>query len=300
MTYKESLLWAKDVLVKTEQPIESARFLLRHILDKDLAYILANGDNSLSFSEEKKFKKWVKKRANHMPVWYITGYANFYGLDIKVNNNVLIPRPETELLVSRALDFIKDRSGSFVVADIGTGSGAIGLAMAKQMPNSKVYLTDISFKALNVAKKNAKINKLSNVFFLRGNLLDPIKERVDILIANLPYIPSEKLSSLALDVMHYEPRIALEGGSGGLEIYREFIQQIPSKIKGSGTVLMEIGEDQGERMLTICKAIFPEAEVWYEKDFAGLDRFVIINLNKMINDRSDIWPRNQSKKMTEI
>jgi len=280
MTYKEALFWAKTFLEKTEQPIESARFLLKRVVAKDLAYILTNLDKSLSFSEERKFRKWVKKRANHMPVWYITGFVNFYGLDIEINNNVLIPRPETELLVSRVLDFVEDKKKRLVVADIGTGSGAIGLALAKKLPNSHFYLTDISIKAINVAKKNAKKNKINNVSFLRGSLLYPLKERVDILVANLPYIPSEKISSLALDIMHYEPRIALEGGKGGLGIYREFVNQASAKLKNNGKVLMEIGEDQGERMVAIAKTIFPDGDVWYEKDFAGLDRFVIINLEK--------------------
>ena len=248
------------------------------MLKRDLAHILAYPDTKLALFEERKYKRWIKKRSRHIPVWYITGYEHFYGLDFKVSRNVLIPRPETEILVEKALSQAKKMPPTIKIADIGTGSGAIGISLAKNLPNIQVYLVDISKKALAVAKKNAKNNKVNNVVILSGNLLEPLPQKVDLIVANLPYVPSGNIATLAYDIHHYEPRLALEGGNDGLDLYRLFFKQAPSKIKEKGKIFLEIGENQGPKMVKIAKNVFPQAQVRFEKDWAGLDRFVIVEL----------------------
>jgi len=225
MTIKQALLWADRKLRGTEDPKKSAYFLLKNVIFEDESFILAYPEFLLSKRQELKFRRWILKRQKHLPVWYIAGFIDFYGLTLKVNKNVLIPRPETEVLVEMILSdlcclspypelsknchsgldpesidcekrlykgilkqvqndgisyFLHSRTGSelggagLVLADIGTGSGAIGLSLAKKLPEAKVYAIDISAKAINLAKKNSKINNIQNVVFKKGNLLDPL------------------------------------------------------------------------------------------------------------------------------
>jgi len=296
MTNKEALKYAYDKLKETDEPKEAARFLLKQIVKKDLSFILAYPETKLSLGEERKFKRWVKKRSKHLPVWYITGYEHFCGLDFKeiLVEKVLSHTCHPELvsgspqLQDRILKQVQDdgKRGSvasgkgLTIADIGTGSGAIGISLAKNLPKAKVYLTDVSKDALKVARKNAKLNKVKNVKILQGNLLEPLPQKVDLIVANLPYVPSEDMSSLSLDILHHEPRIALEGGGDGLDLYREFFGKAPEKIKKGGKMFVEIGERQGEKMVKIVKNVFPDAKVTWEKDWAGLDRFVIVELGE--------------------
>lgn len=288
MNIKEALKYGCLKLKETEQPKESAQFLLRHVTGKDLGFFLAYPEIKLTSKEEKKYKNWLKKRLKNMPVWYITGYENFMGLNIKVNKNVLIPRPETEILVQKVLSSIKKRGDAgglkgkgLVIVDVGTGSGAIGIAIAKKLPKSKVYLLDVSRSALRVAKKNIKINQIENIQIYHGNLLEPLTRKADVIVANLPYIPSGNMNSLSFDIIHHEPTIALEGGTDGLDLYRDFLKMAPKKLKKEGRIFLEIGEKQGPIMLKLAKKSFPGAKISFEKDWSGLDRFVFINLKNI-------------------
>lgn len=281
MTIKESLQWSTSLLEekKTEQPNESANFLLRQLLSADKSYIITHPDKKLTLFQENKFKRWVKRRAKHEPVWYITRSIEFYGQDFLVNENVLIPRPETELLIEKTLADSKELKTNSRILDIGTGSGAIILSLAKELDvTHKYFASDISSKALAVAKKNAKRLKLDPVIqFKKGDLLSPwLGQRFDIIIANLPYIPHEDMSTLALDLLHYEPRTALDGEKNGLEIYERFFAQLPSVLAPNTKVYCEIGKDQGGEVKLMIKKSLPKAKVTIVSDYAKIDRIAII------------------------
>lgn len=280
MNYKEAIDFALEKLKETSQPAETARYFLRYVTGRDLADIIAYPEVELSESEEEKFRQWVEARTTHMPASYIRGKELFCGLNFKVDERVLIPRPETEILVEKVIGAIQKMPPKIVIADVGTGSGAIGITIAKNFPEDEVYLVDISSGALEVAKENAKLNGVKNTRTLKGNLLDPLPEKVDVVVSNLPYVPSGQIGSLALDIHHFEPRLALEGGPDGLDLYREIFQQAPKKIKEGGKMFLEIGEDQGEKIVSLAKESFPTAKVLFEKDWAGLDRFVYVDLEK--------------------
>ena len=288
MTIKQALLWADRKLKETEDSKKSAYFLLKNVILKDESLILAYPEFLLTKRQELKFKQWILKRKKNLPVCYIVGFIDFYGLRFKVNKDVLIPRPETEVLVEMILSSvitaqagiqkIKHLGSDLVISDIGTGSGAIGLSLAKNLPEAKIYLVDISSKALKVAKKNSKINNIQNVIFKKGNLLEPLSEKADIVVANLPYSPTEDLKGLPLDITCHEPRLALDGGEDGMDVYRQFFNQVKNKLKTCGKIYLEIGENQGEKVKDLSLGVFPNANVLLKKDWAGLDRYVIVDL----------------------
>lgn len=318
MTIKEALVWAKKEL-KTSKVAESeasADFLMRAVLDFSQSELYAKSDQKLSFGQARKFKSYIKKRLKHRPVWQITGSVDFYGRNFIVNTNVLVPRPETELLVQEAVKRIKNLDGRYQnktsnnkrfknlnsaikILDIGTGSGPIIVTLASELTyssseqsesrstlkrfstsssNIRFYASDISAKALNIAKKNARLNKVDqSIKFKKSDLFSAWgKEKFDIICANLPYIPHEEMATLALDIMHYEPRLALDGGKGGMEIYAEFLQQLPGHLKQGGIVFCEIGAGQGKIFKELAKKYLPAKKVKVLDDIAKIDRIAII------------------------
>lgn len=287
MTIKELYNQAKKELnaVPADEPEQSAEFLLRHVLEMSKTEFYKNFEQEISSKNIKRFKRLLKRRKKHEPVWQILGKVEFWGLDFMVNQNVLVPRPETEFLVEEALIRIKNHeSGIMNILDVGTGAGTIAISIAKEsrIMNHKlrIFASDVSSKALNVAKKNAKNNGvLSKVKFKKGNLLEPWKgQKFDIITANLPYIPTEDLGGLALEVHHYEPRLALDGGEGGLVLYDEFLKAIPVHLKEGGSVLCEIGKGQGDNFCNLVKKYLPKATCQIQKDFGQMDRIAVISL----------------------
>lgn len=283
MTIAQALTWAKKLLKDrgVEGPEASAEFLLRQILKVDRAFIFAHPEADLNTTQEAKYRIWVKRRAKHKPVWYITGKIEFCGLDLAVNQNVLIPRPETELLVEQVLRQAKsEKLNVKSILEIGTGSGAIILSLVAKLhsSNKNFFASDISKKALVVAKKNAKnLGFADKITFKQGDLFSPWKgEKFDFIVANLPYIPHEDISTLAFDLIHYEPRVALDGGIGGLEIYERFFREVSKYLNSGGKVFCEIGYDQGEKIKKILTKIMPQAKITILGDYANIDRIVII------------------------
>lgn len=288
MTIKEALTWAKKLLKErgVEGPEASADFLLRQVLKTDKAYIFAHPEISLTAVQETKYRIWVKRRAKHKPVWYITGKIEFCDLDLAVNQNVLIPRPETELLVERVLEELKIRNSKLEILEVGTGSGAIILALANFLSLRggeddaaiSFFASDISPKALTVAKKNAKnLGFADKITFKQGDIFSPWKgKKFDVIVANLPYVPHEDMSTLAFDLIHYEPRTALDGGHEGLEIYKRFFETLNSHLNVGGKVFCEIGYDQGDKVKDLLAKIMPQAQVTVIGDYADVDRIVII------------------------
>jgi release factor glutamine methyltransferase len=214
----------------------------------------------------------LERRLSGEPSAYITGHREFYGLDFRVNPSVLIPRPESELLVETALDIAKNRPLS-IIADIGTGSGAIAISLALGLPRAKIYATDISAAALEVALANCRQHGVSGrVRLLEGNLLEPLPEPVDIIVANLPYVSQSELAP------RFEPPLALDGGTDGTKIIEQLCQQVGGKLKAGGWLLLEIGQGQRATVVAILHNIFPEGEIEVIPDLGGIERLVCLSL----------------------
>ncbi len=197
----------------------------------------------------------------------------------------MIPRPETELLIETVLKKIPNKSqisnGKIIIADVGTGCGNIAITLAKELLKrkitAKIYATDISKKALLVARTNVKNFNLSKTIkLLQGNLLEPLKEKVDIIVANLPYIPHNEINTLALDAHHFEPRVALDGGEKGLELNKSLLKTASKKLKKGGKIFLEVGYNQGKDITKLTKRHLPNSKVTVKKDYSNLDRIVII------------------------
>ena len=268
-----------------ESPQLDAAVLLSFVLGVNKAWLYAHPTRRLSEVEIVRFEDLVRRRMRHEPVAYLVGYKPFYGLDITVDHRVLIPRPETELLVDRVLAHVRHLVEEGVqprVADIGTGSGAIAVALAVKVPGLIVYATDISPAALEVAERNIWRYGLGDqVHLLPGFLLDPLPEPVDIVVANLPYIPSDALATLLPQVRDFEPFLALDGGPDGLQVIRQLLESLAgpegrAKLRAGGTVYLEIGADQGEAAAALVRAILPAVEIDILPDYAGLDRILVL------------------------
>lgn len=273
-----------EVLKRTElflkergipSPRLEAELLLGHILELERLQLYMNFDKPLRDEELARLREPVRRRGAREPIAYILGRREFYSLDFAVGPGVLIPRPDTETLVEAALRSCEPEGEAPVyVADVGTGSGCVGIAIAKSQPAVRLFATDTSVEALGYARRNVEAHELGDrVALLRGPLLSPIPEDrpVDVIVSNPPYIPSADIEGLMPDVRDYEPRDALDGGIDGLDIYRSLIPLAAKRARRA--VLVEIGHDQGEAV----SAIFRDAglqEVRVIQDLTGRDRVV--------------------------
>jgi release factor glutamine methyltransferase len=264
------------------EPEASAQFLLREVLGFTKEKYMASLEEPISLQAVKKYKEYIEKRKRHQPVWQIVGKVEFWNMEFFVDNNVLVPRPETEFLVEGVLEIIKKKfseQDKLKIVDIGTGSGPIAISIKKELPLAQVFASDISAAALKVAQSNANHNN-AEVAFKEGPLFVPWKgQKFDVICANLPYIPTEEMASLSMDVHHYEPRIALEGGPGGLVIYKEFLKMAPSFINKGGFLACEIGAGQGREFADLVEQYFLGASCKIRSDLANLDRIAFIELS---------------------
>jgi release factor glutamine methyltransferase len=231
-------------------PAEVETFI-SHLLGKDRSFIKAFPNLKLNDSHVSKIKQFVKRRAKGEPFAYILGYKEFCGLKIKVDKRVMVPRPETEELVAEVLKHVyaipnRNRANHWEydklkIVDVGTGSGNIAIALAKAIPFAKIFATERDKNALKVARKNTTTHGVSKqVELLEGDLLELINEPVDIVVANLPYIPRSRFPHLQPEVRDWEPRVALDGGKDGLKLYRALFKQIPNILKPGGCLYYEI------------------------------------------------------------
>lgn len=279
-TIGQLLAAAKKLLAEISSSSSlDAQILLAALLNVDRAHIIAHPERVLTSEQVSLYDSWIERRWRGEPVAYILGHKAFYDREILVTPDVLIPRPETELLLEEALVFARLRHTiSRTAVDVGTGSGALAVTFAAHMPDWKVYATDISSMALAVAKTNAE-TITSTITFFEGDLLMPLIEssiRVDIVMANLPYIASDEVPTLA--VSQYEPILALDGGSDGLDLIRRLLEQAKNVCNPNALILLEIGADQGESARAAALAVFPDADVAVLKDYAGLDRIIRVKL----------------------
>lgn len=248
-----------------------AKLLLCKFLKKDKLYLVVNSEKEIEIDE--KFMELVSRREKHEPMQYILGKAEFYGLDFKVNKNVLIPRPDTEVLVEKVISFVKNNS--YTILDIGTGSGCIPISILVNCPNAKAYAADISADAIEVAKENAKLNNVDNkITFLNIDILNGFPDfSIDCIVSNPPYIEEEVIPTLMEDVKGYEPGIALNGGPDGLIFYRRIAQEGYKILRKGGLIAFEVGYTQAKAVEEILiKNGFAQTEII--KDLAGIERIV--------------------------
>ncbi len=216
----------------------------------------------------------VKKRRQGTPLQYLTGEVQFLGLRFRVRPGALIPRPETEELVMRALRLVpRDRDAACL--DLGTGTGVIGISLAKYLPRVRVTAVDISPAALQLAEENAALNEVSpRITFLPSDWFEQVEGKFDLIVANPPYIPREELSHLAVEVRDHEPQVALDGGEDGVKEIVRIVQDLPEHLIPGGVAVLEIGDGQGDRVSEIASRT-GLTDVRVERDLAGKERFVI-------------------------
>jgi release factor glutamine methyltransferase len=260
-----------------------ARMLLGHATNLSAVQIFAEPEQILSREEEDNLIKLIERRLKHEPAAYILKQKEFYGLDFYVDPRVLIPRPETEILVDAALDFANSRSRyltrPLLLADIGTGCGAIAISLALNLPGCKVYATDLSPAALEVAGLNCRRREVTEqVSLLPGDLLKPLPEPVDLIVANLPYIKKSDLSALIPEICEFEPKMALDGGESGLDCIERLLQQINDKMNTGGCLILEIGNGQEEAMRRLIHSYIKSTNFRFVTDLSGIKRTIIIDI----------------------
>lgn len=255
----------------------NAELLIAHMLKVDRKELYVRIDEELDTEQIEGYNNLLQKRGNFEPLQYIVGYAEFYGRRFIVTKDVLIPRPETELII----DEIKkhyNNSKSFSLLDIGTGSGNIAITVQKEIPTAKVFATDVSYAAINIAKLNSRMHELKDYFYLVcSDLFSAIKpdSEFDVIVANPPYIPTERIKSLQPEIKLYEPEEAINGGLDGMVKIKEIILRAWHFIKKGGKLIIEIDATQGESVLSLLEETGRYRDPQLKKDLAGLNRLLI-------------------------
>jgi release factor glutamine methyltransferase len=265
----------------SETPTLDAQVLVAHFLDKPRSWVLAHPEAHIDEHQYIKIIQALERLDHGEPLPYIIGHWEFYGLDFTLTPDVLIPRPETELLVEQGITWMRNHQSQRKAIDVGTGSGCIGIALAMNIPDLRVLMTDILPSALNLAQVNAEKYGLSDMLvFQQSNLLDGIAGQYDLICANLPYIPSQTLSKLP--VVAWEPRLALDGGLSGTDLISRLLDQARSRLAPGGMMLLEIEASQGTEVRTIAGSLFPAAQVNILKDLSGFDRCIEITPSNLL------------------
>ncbi len=259
-----------------DSPRISAEVILAHAISLTRSQLLARSDLKLNPDQLSRFQIDLDRLVKGEPLAYVVGHREFYDLDLITDQRALIPRPETECLVEKAIDLLKAHPHP-LIADIGTGSGAIAVTLAKHLPSAMVIATDLSPDAIDLARSNARKHDVeTRLDFRVGNLLQPLSDQVDLLAANLPYVNDKDWPYLARTIRGHEPQMAFTGGPDGLNLIRQLMQDAPRCIKPHGFILMEIGAYHGEEVSSIARQSFRQAKISIELDYAGLDRLVVI------------------------
>ncbi|MDX1436899.1 MAG: peptide chain release factor N(5)-glutamine methyltransferase [Anaerolineales bacterium] len=254
-----------------------SKVLLAFILKQPKSWVVAHPEYTLEPHEMASLSEAVTRLDRATPLPYVLGAWEFYGHTFKISPAVLIPRPETELLVERAVRWLERRPDRRRAADIGTGCGCIAVSLAKSIPDLQVIATDISFASLEIAQENIHRHHASGrIKLVQSDLLNSLEERLDLICANLPYIPSETLRSLP--VAAHEPWTALDGGPDGMAVINRLMESLSASILPGGLVLLEIEARQGQIALDSARSFFPGAAVGLSQDLAGLDRLISIHI----------------------
>jgi release factor glutamine methyltransferase len=263
----------------SDEPGVDAELLLRHVLQFDRGQLYRRLTEPLDPPFRESYRDLLARRAGHEPTPYILRHKEFFGLDFEVTPAAIIPRPETESLVEEAISLVRDRSVDQVVAiaDVGTGCGAIAVTLAHLLPSAALVAIDNSEVALALAKRNADRHPSAQpIRFLQGDLLEPVDSPLDLIVANLPYIPTARWAQLPPEIREGEPREGLDGGPDGLHQVARLLAMAPKYLTESGGVILEIGHEQGPDVTSLALKAFPDSKVRVEKDLAGLDRVLVI------------------------
>ena len=261
-----------------EQPYQVALILLAHVLQKPKTWVLAHPETHLNPEQKAHLERLVRRLQIGEPLPYLTGKQAFFGLDFAVSPAVLIPRPETELLVEETLGWLDAHPEAKTVLDVGTGSGCIAITLATRKLWLTLTATDLSAEALEIARQNAETLQVKDqITFGQADLLPPGDQSFDIVCANLPYIPSAKLEQV--NTLGFEPTLALDGGEDGLSLIRRLLEQLPPRLNRPGLVLLETEATLGAQTLALAKKAFPQADIRLLQDLAGLDRLVRIEVS---------------------
>ncbi len=278
-TYKEAVNEARKLFVNSDISSDVALLYLSELSELERAQLYLNYEDMMPTAVYEQYLDGIKRILNDEPMEYVLGNSWFYGYRFMVNENVLIPRPETEELVAQVLMEIDEHFEDYHeihAVDIGTGSGAIAISVAKEESKVKMIATDISDKAIEVARANA--NSLDvNVEFLIGNMLQPLidnQKKVDLLLCNPPYIPQEE--ELENSVKDYEPHVALFGGEDGLKFYREVLENADKVLNEKAVLAFEIGYDQKEKLLSLVAEMMPACSAEVLKDINNKNRMLIV------------------------
>ncbi len=262
-------------LREIEQPHQIALSLMAHVVQRPKTWLLAHPEVYLSKAQADLLESLLKRLEAGEPLPFLLGKQEFFGLDFEVTPSVLIPRPETEMLVEAALEWLQAHPSSRKGMDVGTGSGCIAVSLVNRCPDLQLLATDISADALEVAARNAKNHNVSDrVSFVLCDMLPEIVQSVDLVCANLPYIPTEKL--VEVNSLPWEPSLALDGGKSGLELIEKLLRDVQPYLNHPSLVLVETEASLGKQTLILAKRHFPEAEVSLLKDLFERDRMVRI------------------------
>lgn len=277
-------LGTQRLFLASETPELDAEILLQHVINVPRSWLISHSTDPLAQNLAEAFLDLVRRRMQHEPIAYITGSKEFYGRSFLVDQRVLIPRPESELLIDLARSLSAKRSQPAIrIADVGTGSGCLAITLAKEIPYAFVSAVDTSRDALAVAETNGRrLDADDFVFWHHGHLLQPPRGPFDLVVANLPYVTPQGLTQTARDVQDYEPIDALVPGSeqasdyaDGLSLYRELVQQLPEKLVPGGIALFEADAQQLPELQALTRRAFPGATLSIQKDLSGQERILI-------------------------
>ena len=289
MTLREALTGARNRLQSAgvfNSDLE-AEALLRHVLQLDRAGLFQRLQDPLEPAAESLYEVAIQRRLSAEPTAYIVGHREFYGLDFEVTTATLIPRPETEHLVEAIIELAQASPaspssqgrhiGNPRIADVGTGSGAVAVALARELPLAEIFALEVSSEALEVARRNALRHRVRDrIDFRHGDLLEPLDQPVDLIAANLPYVTYDDWTALPPELHDYEPQIAFDGGADGMDLIRRLIVQAPAYLRPSGAICLEFGAAQAEPLQAAALATFGGAELQVRNDLAGLPRVLVI------------------------
>jgi len=239
-----------------------------------LHQILSHGETPLEPNEINILQEQLSRILQGVPLAYVLGSWEFYGRSFVVTPDVLIPRPETELLVEQAIERARKFSAPSIV-DVGTGSGVIAISLEKALPEASIIAVDLSLDALQVARRNACRHAADRIQFVQSDLLEPLTGQFDLMSANLPYIPQNTLANL--EVAKWEPRLALDGGDSGLVVIKALLPQACARLAAGGSIFLEIEASLGEETLALAKEYFPQSQSHLFEDLAGYDRLIEIS-----------------------
>ena len=249
------------------------KLLIEYVFDIKKEQIILNYDREIDEDKVLEFNNLLEKVKNGVPVQYIINKQEFMGLNFYVDENVLIPQPDTEILVEEVMSLYPKES-KLTILDLCTGSGCIGISLAKYFVNSRVYLSDVSKEALSIAEKNGQKNHVDNIQILQSNLFENIPNELDVIVSNPPYIPSKEIPFLSEEVQK-EPHIALDGGIEGLDFYQKIIRESPKFLKDKGYLCLEMGYDQKEKIASLLEKNDAFQRYYTKKDLAGIDRVIV-------------------------